>query len=122
MPTHRECHVDNPRGARVSQPKPKLPDRRPGQERSYRLPGDWARQTREERQKRVAEQEQRWGDHHEQQMLNHMDLQKEIGEAVERGGDCDKESEQSTDETNHTPAFESMGHQTAQLQPASEIQ
>jgi hypothetical protein len=50
-----------------------------------------------------------------------MHLQKEIGETVERGRDCDVYGEQSPEETGQAPTIESLGSQTAQLKPASEV-
>jgi hypothetical protein len=69
----------------------------------------------------MAEQEQRRGNHHEQQVLNHMHLQKEIAEGVERRRNCDEQCEQSPEERGQEPTIESVGSETAQLGPAPEV-
>jgi hypothetical protein len=54
-------------------------------------------------------------------VLNHVYLQEEIAETIEWRRDGDEQADQSPKETGKAPTFESLGRETAQLEPASEV-
>ena len=81
-----------------------------------------AREAEEERRHRSTQPEQRRHDEHEKQVLDHVRLEQEVTERVERGAEGEHERDEAGEESQRPPGVEALGHAERQHGEAAPVE
>jgi hypothetical protein len=105
----------------VCQPASRAPQSAPGEKRTEPVFEHTRRQSAQNRENRLSEQDERRSHDDQQQMLHHVGFEQQIPKRIERGRERDKQRSQATEIRREPLRRIAARRLAAQLAPAADI-
>ena len=121
MPCPERDDERDPRDARLREDAGEPPHRPRRQHRGHRVPRG-KREPRKQRRHRRAQPEQRGRHHHQQQVLDHVRLERPVAQRVDRRAERQEHDAESRRERHRAPGPEALGHARPKRRPAAQVE
>ena len=121
MPGPERDDERHPRDARLREDAGEPPHRPCRQHRGHRVPRG-KREPRKQRRHWRAQPEQRGRHHHQQEVLDHVRLERPVAQRVDRRADRHEHDAESRRERHRAPGPEALGHARPERRPAAQVE